>query len=200
MKDKNTRLREKLFFGVFNQMLDYSDNAFIEKCAKWGLDTLETLEKNGRVLVAGGGERGNDFIYAITTAYIVGEFGKLSFNDHFSEETEIELDGLGLEFEDVEAYLDDDVPSERREELRKGNYVRLEDIWSTVQEWKEETYRALASIYTEKGVKEPILAIYASLVEVFEEKDEETGEIVAPSTSPSQELAGYSYVSEGFHY
>ena len=180
--------------------MDYADSTFIEKCAKWGLDTLETLEKNGRVLVAGGGERGNDFIYAITTAYIVGEFGKLSFNDHFSEETEIELGGLGLEFEDVEAYLDDDVPSERREELRKGNYVRLEDIWSTVQEWKEETYRALASIYTEKGVKEPILAIYASLVAVFEEKDQEIGEIVAPSTSPSQELVGYSYVSSGFRY
>ena len=192
--------KEQLFQYIFSQLLDYGDNAVIGKCAKWGLDTLDMLEKNGRVLVTAGGGRGNDFIYAVITALIVGEFGKIAFNNHFSEETEIELGGLGLEFEDIEPYLDEDVPSERREQLRKGNYVRLEDIWSTIQEWKEETHRALVAIYTGKGEKEPIDAIYASLVAIFEQGDEDTGEIIVPSASPSRELAGYSYVSNSFQY
>lgn len=192
--------KEQLFQSVFGMILDYGGSALIEKCAKWGLDTLEMLEKNERVFIAGGGERGNDFIYAVTTAFIVGEFGKISFNDHFSEETEIELGGLGLEFEDVEAYLDDDVPSERLEELRKGNYVRLDDIRSAVQEWKKETHGEMVTFNTKKGEKEPIDAIYGSLVAIFEQKDEETGGVFSPTTSPSQELAGYSYVRSGFQY
>lgn len=195
--------RKQLFQYVFGQMLDYGNSAVIEKCAKCGLDTLEKLEQNGRVLFVGGGERGNDFIYAVTTAFIVGEFGQLGgISSYFSTETELELDELGLEFDDIEAYIDNDTTTERREELRKGNYVRLEDIWSAIQEWKEETHGSLVTIYTENGEKEPIYAIYASLVVIFEQKDENTGEVASPFSGNgfSGELKAYSYVSSGFQY
>ena len=154
--------REQLFRNVFGQVLDYSDDAFIKKCSKWGLDTLETLERNRRVLVAMDGERGNDFIYAVTTAFIIGEFGRLAFNNRFSDEIEIDLKLVGLDFDDIEAYIDGDTTTERREELQNRNYVRLEDIWTAMQEWKQETHRALVTIYAKKGEMEPIDAIYAS--------------------------------------
>lgn len=194
--------KEQLFQRVFEDILDYSDGAFVEKCATWGLDILEILEKNGRVLVADGGERGNDFIYAVTTALIVGEFGKLAFNNYFSEEAEINFEQIGLEFGDIEAYIDDDTTTERREELRKGNYVRLEDIRSSVQEWKKETHRELVTVYTGNGEEEPVDAIYASLVVIFEQKDEETGEVAPPFSRHgfSSELKAYSYVNSGFQY
>lgn len=191
--------RKKLFLNVFEQILDYSNGAFIENCAKWGLDTLEMLEQNGLVIVAADGERRDDFIYAATTAVIIGEFGQCTFNNHFSDETEIDLNQTGLVFDGVEAYLDDAVQDKHREELRKGNFVNIQDIWPAVQEWKKETHQALVDIYVKKGEKEPICAIYASLVAIFEEQDKETKENYAPAGT-SGEMRGYSYVSDGFQY
>lgn len=33
--------KEQLFRGVFEQMLDYSDSALVERCAKWGFELLD---------------------------------------------------------------------------------------------------------------------------------------------------------------
>lgn len=192
--------KEQLFQHVFQEVLDYADDELIKKCTKWGLDTLEALEQNGLVLMASDGERGNDFIYAVTTALIVGEFGKFCFNDYFSDEAEIDLGDLGLEFEDIEPYINEDTPSERREELRQGNYVNMQDLWVTIQEWKKETHNSLVTIYTGRGEKEPNDAIFASLVEIFEVEDEETKEIIAPYANSWGEATAYQYVCDGFQY
>lgn len=191
--------KAQLFQYVFRQVLDYADDGLVEKCAKWGLDTLKLLEQNGRVLTASDGERGNDFIYAVTTALIVGEFGNFCFNDNSSDEAEIDLGDIGLEFGDIEPYINEDTASERREELRQGNCVNIQDLWSAIGEWKREIRQSLTLTYKDKG-KDPNYAIFASLMEIFEVEDEETKEIIAPYANSWGESAAYQYICEGFQY
>lgn len=182
--------KKKSFQCVFKQTLDNGDESFIKKCAKWGLDTLKTLEQNGRVVVAVGGEHGNNFIYAVTTAVIVGEFGFLAFNNYFLNEIEIDLERTGLVFDDVEIYIDDTVPNKRREELRKGNFVNLQDIWSTVQEWKQEINHSLIDIYKRQDKWNPIDYIFTHIEDIFDQKDDRM----------DRRLSSYLYVEQGFQY
>lgn len=182
--------KKQLFQCVFKQILDYGDESFIKRCAKWGLDTLEILKQNGRVVVAVNGEHGNDFIYAITTAFIIGQFGRIAFNDYFSDEAEIDLGLIGLDFDDVEAYVDDTVPSERREELRKGNFVNLQDIWSAVQEWKQEIHHSLIDIYKRQNKGNPTDYIFICIEAILGQKDNRM----------DRRHPSYSYVEQGFQY
>lgn len=181
--------KKQLFQYVFKQILDYGSASFIKRCAKWGLDTLEMLEQNERVVVVNG-ERGNDFIYAVTTAVIVGEFGRLAFNNHFLNEIEIDLEQTGLVFDDVEIYMDDTVPNKRWKELRKGNFVNLQDIWSVVQEWKQEVHHSLVDIYKRQNNFNPTDHIFIYIEAIFDQEDDRM----------DKRLPSYSYVEQGFQY
>lgn len=196
-------IKEQIFRVVFEQMLDYGDSALIGRCAKWGLDTYELLEKNNWTLGTMDTHDESVFIYAVSTAFIVGKFGKFAFNDYFSEETEFDLTLLELHFDDIRGYLDGyhDVEQTHFEKLNAGNYVNLDDFRGTVSEYQEEIYKGLMEIYKLQGRSDPTLAthaIYESLMNIFEEQDTETKEVIAPSMSASNELAAYSYVDQGF--
>ncbi len=188
----------KIFRAVFARTLDYADGDFIKHCAKWGLDTYDLLNQHERILAtADAGDEGH-FIYAVTLARIVGEFGKLAFGDFFSDEAKILLHPLGLHFEDIECYLEEDMGTEHREELRHGNYVKAQDVWSSMQELKTEIHRSLVVIYRDKEEKDPILVIFVSLMKIFEMSDEKTSETMTPDVSTSRETAAYAYVDQWF--
>jgi len=185
---------------VYRAILDYADNWVVDKCAKWGLDTLELLKQHKLIDTNPDNEHGTDFIYAVTTAMIIGEFGNFCFDDNCSDENEIDLADVGLVFQDIEAYVNNDTDDERREELRKMNYVSIQDIGSAIAEWKKEVHKSLVKIYTERGEKDPDYAIFTSLKEIFEEEGEEVDEITAPYTNSGQELDAYGYVVADFQY
>lgn len=185
---------------IYRATLDYADNEVIEKCAKWGLKTFELLEQNKLIITTSGNKRGTDFIYAVTTAMIVGEFGNFCFDDNCSDESEIDLADVDLEFRDIESYINEDTKGERREELCRMNYVNIQDLWVVIQEWKKEIHKSLVKIYANKGEKDPDYAIFTSLKEIFEEEGEGVDEIIAPYSNFGQELDAHEYVVAGFQY
>ena len=197
----DVQFRKKLFFDVFGQILDYADPAVIKKCTRWGLEQYAQLEKHKKLIATGNTSDYGHFIYGIAFAVIVGEFAKRAFNDYFWDECEIDLNALGLNFRDIEGYMEEDMSTERRDELRKGNYVCLQDIWSAIQEWKRHMYKELTEIYKAENKEEtdptlPGYAIYETLLKIFERVDEDGISFISISTSG--EMAAYSYVNEGF--
>lgn len=192
--------RKELFTIVYRFVLDYADDKVVERCAEWGLKTFELLEQNKLIITASDNERGTDFIYAVTTAMIVGEFGNFCFDDNCSDESEVDLGDVGLELEDVKEYLNEDTDDERREELRRINYVNIQDLWTAIVEWKKEIHKSLVKIYTDKGEEDPDYVILISLKEIFNVKDEDTGEVSAPYSYHWQEIDAYQYVLNDFGY
>lgn len=198
--------KEQLFQGVFEQMLDYGDSALLERCAKWGLNIYELLEKNKRILSTMDTHDESVFIYAAGTAVIVGEFGNRAFGDHnLFDGHELDLASLELPLDDIRGYMDGypDIEQTHFEKLSSGNYVNLDDIKGTVLEYQEEIYKGLMEIYKLQGQTDSADAtrlIYESLINIFEEQDTETKEVLTPSMSASNELSAYSYVEQGFQY
>lgn len=198
--------KEQLFLCVFEQMLDYSDGALIEKCSRWGLDTYEFLEKNKRILCMADTCDESVFIYAVSTAVIVGEFGNRAFGDHnLFDEHEFDLTLLDLHFDDIKGYMDGypDIEQTHFKKLSIGNYVNFDDLRETVLEYTQEIHKDLIEIYKLPGQPDstlPTHAIYESLINIFEEQDVETKEVLTPSMSTSNELSAYSYVGQGFQY
>ena len=192
--------KHEFYNVIYRATLDYADNEIIEKCAKWGLDTFELLGQNKLIITASDNERGTDFIYAVTTAMIVGEFGNFCFDDNCSDESEIDLGDAGLEFDDVRVYINEDVNDERREELRRMNYANIQDLGSAITEYKKEIHKSLVKIYTTNREKDPDYAIFTSLKEIFEEEGEEADEITAPYSNSGQEMDAYEYIRAGFQY
>ena len=198
-----TTEREKIFVLVFNILLDYNDSTLREKCARWGLDAFKSIERQGKVITTiNVSEQGVWFMYAATSAVILREFSKISFNDyHLADggEQEIKLEELGLRFEEVEGWLDDEIKNERREELRKGNFITLADVWETIQEFKRVIFQALFATHVESGVKHPADAVFASLAAIFEEMDAD-GTVMSPFHGNAGEMSAYSYVTNAFQY
>ena len=192
--------KHEFYNVIYRATLDYADDKVIERCAKWGLDTFELLKQHKLIITASDNERGTDFMYAVTTAMIVGEFGNFCFDDNCSDESEIDLGDVELELDDVKEYLNEDTDDERREELRRMNYVNIQDIWMAIQKRKREIHKSLVKIYTEKKEEDPDYAIFTSLVEIFEEKGEEVDEIIAPYSNSGQEMDAYEYIRAGFQY
>ena len=192
--------KEIIFTEVFNILLDYADSVLKEKCAKWRLGAFDCVERQGKVATTANiNEHGVWFMYAVVTAFIVGEFGRQAFGNYFSDRQEIELNELGLRFEEVEGWLGDEVGSERREVLRQGNFITLEDVWDTIQEFKREIFQALFAMHVESGAKHPADAVFASLVAVFEETNTD-GTVMSPFHDKAQEMSTYLYVTNAFHY
>lgn len=207
--------RKDIFTSVFDQMLGYSERDFKQKCASWGLEQYALLKEHKKILAGGNTSDNGVFIYGAAFAVIVGEFGHFAFNDHFLvemglPESEIELDLLGLDFRDIEGYVEEDMSEDRRDQLQRANIVNLQDIWSSVCEWQKDIYQSLTEIYKikyqEKGETDPTLpdyAIFESLVAIFERKDEkDEGVVISPFSGhgAGAEMRAYEYVSSGFLY
>src|SRR3989344_8028403 len=136
--------KEHIFLGLCEELLDYNEHDLIEKCGRWGLEQYGQLERHNKILVSGNASDQGYFIYGTAFAVIIGEFGRKAFNNYFSDGCEIDLDGLGLDFRDIAGYVQEDMKAERRDLLQQSNYVDLQDIWSSVGEWKHHIHKSLA--------------------------------------------------------
>lgn len=183
MLDKNS-----IFRDLFKILLDYNEKDFIEKCARWGLDEYALLERHEKLLAAGNTSDRGYFIYGTAFAVIIGEFGQRAYNNYFSDECEIDLVSLGLDFRDIAGYVQEDMGAERRKLLQQGNFVNLQDMWSSVCEWKKHFHKSLTEICAAE--KDPDWTIYASLEKVFE------------PTVPSDagRMTAFSYITNSFSY
>ena len=178
-----------IFRSLCATLLDSGDHDFKEKCAQWGLEQYAQLEKHEKLLNDGNTSDNGYFIYGTAFAVIVGEFGQRAYNNHFSNECEINLVALGLDFRDIAGYVEKDMKADRREQSQQNNCVDLQDVWSTVCEWKKEIHKSLTEIYAAEG-KDPDWAIYASLEKLFK-----------PATpSDAGRIVAYEYISNGFSY
>jgi len=179
-------------------VLDYAESDIINDSIKWGTSVYALLKKYGKITVDSSLEDKGRLIYVVTLARIIGEFGKHAFGDHLSDELEIDIASLDLNFNDVEPYLDKEISPKRREELRFNNCVDLQDIWTTMWKYKKEIHRALMAIYTAKEERCPEYVIYESLLNIFKQKDKETGEMFLPYHNSLQKMKAYLYIDEGF--
>ena len=191
---------QELYKQVHNQILDYADKGIISRSAAWGYAVQQELAKHKRELVQSGAEGGSDFMYAVATAVIIGEFAKRAFNDYFSDEVSIDLDLLDMDFKQIRGFIAKDIETDRLALLERENAVGLQDMWVVICEWKQHIHQSLMDICKEQGKGDPIAYIFTPLLSVFEYKDEETEEMITRSQSTSQEISAYSYVSEGFRY
>ena len=193
---------QELFKKVHNELLDYVNTDLKNRCADWGLNIHELLKKNKRFLGTTDTHDEGVFIYAVSTAVIIGEFGKLAFGDYFPDEHQFDLDLLGLKFNDVEGYLDDypDIDPIHLEELRIGNYVNMDDIRGTIFEYNREIHKALIEIYKEQTEEDPDHHIFTSLLRIYEEIETNDGDTqyYIPSMTNTQKMEAYAYVSNGF--
>src|SRR3989344_3071910 len=145
----------ELFKKVYAQVLDYADNDFIFHCAEWGYEVMRMLAQHNRSMVQGGAEQGSPFIYAAATAVIIGEFAERAFNDHFSDETEIDLDLLDIDFERIRDFANEDTEPQRLTILQETDSMGLQDMWTSVCGWKKDIYHSLVYIYEQQGKKSP---------------------------------------------
>lgn len=189
----------ELFRAIHNQILDYADDELISRCAGWGYSIYELIRHNKQDLVQGGAEEKSDFMYAVATAVIIGEFAKRAYNDNFSNETIIDLDLLDTDFEQIRGFLEKNIEPDRFEFLEGGNTVGLQDMWTTICEWRQHIHQSLVDIYKKENKEDPIDRIFTSLITIFEER-EETDRVFARNISTAGELSAYSYVNQGFQY
>jgi len=195
--------KEQLFKRVFDQVLDYTDRGLLGRCAKWGLNTYDLLEKNKMILGTTDTRDAGIFIYAVSTAVIVGELSNRAFGDHnFFDEHEFDITLLDLHFEDIKGYLDGypDVDPAFLEKLRTGSYLHFYDFSGTVAEYKKEIYKGLVETYKLQGQSDPDYKIYESLMKIFEEQGAKTKEVFVQPTSFSGELSAHAYIGAGFDY
>ncbi|AKM77764.1 MAG: hypothetical protein UX49_C0016G0018 [Candidatus Wolfebacteria bacterium GW2011_GWC2_46_275] len=181
---------QELYKKVYREILDYSDGELIGRCAKWGYEVEQKLSENEQFLIQGGAESASSFMYAVATAVIVGEFAKHAYNDYFSEETEIDLGLLDMEFEQIRGFLGEDITQYRLTFLKEGNSIGLQDIWTAISEWKQDIYKSLIYIYKQEN-KDPEWLILNSLTKIFEKSH--------TSITDARRIEGYEYINSGFN-
>ncbi|EKD24304.1 MAG: hypothetical protein ACD_81C00058G0002 [uncultured bacterium] len=185
---------QELYKKVHSEILDYSDGELIGQCAKWGYEVEQKLLENKRYLIQGGAESASSFMYAVVTAVIIGEFAKRVFNDHFSDEAEIDLSVLDMEFEQMRGFLEEDISLDRIRYLEEGHCVGLQDIWGNICEWKSDVYRSLVDIYEQQGILDPNAIILETLAGAFTLDNSMDGDLKNKTNS----IAMYEYVNNGF--
>lgn len=188
----------ELYKKIHDQILDYADDEMIARCARWGYAVQQKIDEHKMFLVQAGAEEIPEFIYAVATAVIIGEFAKRAYNDHFSDEVGIDLDLLDINFEQIRGFLEKNIEPDRLEFLEGGNVVGLQDMWAVTNEWKQHIHQSLIVICKEQGKGDPIDRIFTSLITVFEERDEETHKVSVRNIGAAGELSAYSYTSDGF--
>lgn len=170
--------REQVFQQVFYEVLNDHFPDFKEKCARWGLDTYDLIEQEGKIVVSGRDEYPVEFTYALTFAVIVGEFGQFGYGDHF-------LMKMALPDTDISV---------------ESGTTPLSAFHEVIWERKEDIHRALNDIYTSRQL-DPASEVFASLAAISETKDEDGITISSFSGNGfSREMAAYLYVSNGFLY
>lgn len=182
---------------VFDQVLDYGDTEMLRLCADWDYNVQQKLAQHGRLVVPCGAEEGSEFMYAVVAACIVGEFARYARNDYFNDEGEIDLDLLDVDFAQIRGFLEKDITADRLGLLKRNKAVGLQDVWTAINEWKQDIYNSLVYIYKQEGV-DPDEAIFDSLVKIFETIDDEG--LVSSGLTVTQELSAYEYVGNGFQY
>lgn len=188
----------ELYKALHRQILDYTDDELLTKCAQWGLDTQEKTERMLRYAPESGSEDSPTFMFAVTTAVIIGEFGKRAFNDYFSDEAELDLDILDLDFSLVREFLNSDISTNRKHTLEQESVLGLQDVWEAIHEWKHDIYSTHLELYEKEG-KEVDLEVFNSLVGIFDTEDDSD----MPTTTFSGHDSGdqssaYAYVCNGF--
>ena len=183
----------KLYKQVYDQVLDYADAEFLSRLVRWGWDTHKILKTSGR-LIGTIDTQDNDsvFIYATSTAVIVGEFGRFAFGqgNYFPDGCEINLTSLGLELGDIKGYLNDHPDIDQSTiggTYRDDFYIELQDIWETIFEYNKDTHKTLYEYYKKQGKENPNFEIYRSLIAAFDETMEGG-------------FKGYNFVTECFQY
>lgn len=188
-----------MFKSIFRQVSDYAD--LEDKFSEWAVDIYALLEKNKKIVVGNSSEDKGRFIYAVTLAWIVGEFGKFAFGDYPNEDAEINLTSLELSYDDLEGYLEAEMAPEHHNKLRAGNYVGVQDdLLTAIFKYKKEIHRALSEIYKAEGKKDPNLHIHELILKLFVEKNEDKENVLPSSYSDSNEMGAYLYVQQGFAY
>jgi len=188
----------ELYQKVHDQVLDYAFDEVIFPCALWGYGVHKKLVKHNLVLAQMGAEEAEDFIYAVTTAVIIGEFAQIAYGDHFNDEAGIDLSLLDLDFEQIRAFIDKKVPKYRVQFLDEGNSVGLQDMWTAICEYKKETHKSLKSIYEKEKGTDIDDTLYNSLTKLFEPRDEKG--TMFSSMIDSRRLNAISYINNGFQY
>ncbi len=193
----------ELFNTLHDEILDYVEDDLLLRCANWGYEVHQLLLEHKMYIMQEEeqGEQSSPFIYAVATAVIVGEFAKHAYNDYYSDETNLLLDELDLEFEQVSGFLNKDIDKDRFEMLKEINGVSLQDIWDTICVWKKDIHKSLVKIYKQQDKKDPDEYIFQSLSKIFELTDED--DIVISSFSghgTERESSAYAYISNGFQY
>ena len=192
--------KELIFEGVFNGVLDYADKEFKAKLARWGLGVFDRIKADKRDLLSTDtSEKGVQFMYALTLARIIGEFGKVSFDDLRPEEVEIRLGELEMTLEDVGGLLNEDIDPKRKDKHLETNVINIEDVWNELQECKSDIFQYLVPEIN-KGDPTPV---YNELVALFgRNDDEEEGVIISPFSGHSmgKKMSAFAYVSEGFQH
>ena len=183
----------KLYKQIYDQVLDYADAEFISRLVRWGLNTHKLLKINGRLLeTIDTQDNDSMFIYAASTAVIIGEFGRFAFGqgNYFPDGCEINLTSLDLELGDIKGYLNgypDIDPSTIGGMYRGDYYIDLQDIWETIFEYNKDTHKNLYEHYKKQGGKDPNFEIYRSLIVAFD-------------ATMEGGFGGYNFVTEHFQY
>lgn len=181
----------ELFKEVHRQLLDYLD-AGVTDASNWGLDAYSKIKEAGLELVTGGMEKQTPFIYAVTTAVIIGEFSKRGYMSYFCNTTEIDLCELDIEFDDIEGFVSWDISPERIKVLREQYCVNLQDIWRTINDYKRHIHRSLTLIYANKE-REPKVYMFKSLNKIL-------GEDAFLEKLDPKTFNAYLYIENGFGY
>lgn len=185
--------KEELFFQVFRKILDYSEIDFVRRLSGWGVKVYDVLEKNNKILLCGDVSnlpQSGWFIYAVVFARIVGEFGKIGYGDHLSDEIQIDLDDLMLDYTEIECFFEEKLKYEKVAEIERTNTIGLEDIWTAMQEWKAEIYESLKVIYQSENQGDYGERIFEELEGLFGITNRGFG----------ARMSAYNYVNSGFQY
>ena len=141
-------------------------------------------------------------MYAVATAIIISKFAEGAFNDYFDDdaiiETIIDLDLLGMDFEEIRGFLDDGIAPERLKLLKDTNSVELRDIRTAIWEWKSDIHKTLVEIYKEYREKDPNYRIFVSLLNLYKNTDERG--VFYRSMTDIQKQEAYGFVSGGFEW
>lgn len=135
--------RGQVFQQICNEVLDYLPD-FKRRAAGWGEKTYDLIEREGKVVVSDRDEYPVEFIYALTLAVIVGEFGQFGYGNHFLSEMALPERDIAVE----------------------GGTVPLTTLHEAIWGRKEDIYRALNDIYVLRHL-DPVPEVYASLVALF---------------------------------
>lgn len=181
----------EIFKEIHSQLLDFLENR-VALTTNWGLDVYSKIKEANLELVSADSEKQSAFIYAVTTAVIIGEFSKRGYEDYFCDTTEIDLYALDLSLDDIQGFVNWEILPERRTELQEQYCVNLQDMWRSICVYKTNIHDSLTKIYSCKE-REPKVYMFKSLNAVL-------GESAFLETLNTRTHNAYQYIENRFRY